>query len=216
MEEAPFLKTDGAWAWFIPHCSEVGGHIWTACQENWMRWHGNAGCTFACNKLFFFLLAFARKLQSLVIMMQVSVTLQQKHAFSEMKVHICNGHDGTLPSVLPRAKMHQDMCQVKSVIRYELAPDDSSVITSCASHSAHVWTAFWSRILSVKVGLSSVSLPPVTDHFDFLETYNKTVVNQYSLMQGEENQFVLNYTAITAAHPLPAQRVSLPKRMGLL
>lgn len=87
---------------------------------------------------FFFLLAFARKLQSLVIMMQLSVTLQQKHAFSEMKVHICNGHDGTLPSVLPHAKMHQDMCQVKSVIQYELAPDDSSVITSCASHSTQV------------------------------------------------------------------------------
>lgn len=165
---------------------------------------------------FFFLLAFAKKLQSLVIMMQLSVTLQQKHAFSEMKVHICNGHDGTLPSVLPHAKMHQDMCQVKSVIQYELAPDDSSVITSCASHSTQVWTAFWSQILSVKVGLSSVSLPLVTDHFDFLETDNKTVVNQYSLMQGEENQFVLNYTAITASHPLPAQRVSLPKRMGLL
>lgn len=165
---------------------------------------------------FFFLLAFARKLQSLVIMMQLSVTLQQKHAFSEMKVHICNGHDGTLPSVLPHAKMHQDMCQVKSVIQYQLAPDDSSVITSCASHSTQVWTAFWSQILSVKVGLSSVSLALVTDHFDFLETYNKTVVNQYSLIQGEENQFVLNYTAITAPHPLPTQRVSLPKRMGLL
>lgn len=165
---------------------------------------------------FFFLLAFARKLQSLVIMMQLSVTLQQKHAFSEMKVHICNGHDGTLPSVLPHAKMHQDMCQVKSVIQYQLAPDDSNVITSCASHSTQVWTAFWSQILSVKVGLSSVSLALVTDHFDFLETYNKTVVNQYSLIQGEENQFVLNYTAITAPHPLPTQRVSLPKRMGLL
>lgn len=58
-----------------------------------------------------------------------------------------------------------------------------------------------------------MSLPLVTDHFDFLETYNKTVVNQYSLMQGEENQFVLNYTAITAT---PCSKSFITKENGII
>lgn len=56
------------------------------------------------------------------------------------------------------------------------------------------------------IRINSVRLPLVTDHFDFLETNNKIVVNQYCVMPGEENQFVLNYTAISsinACTPFP-------------
>lgn len=49
------------------------------------------------DSFFFFPFAFARKLQSLVKMMQVNVMLR-RNTFSEIKVHICTRQDGTLQS----------------------------------------------------------------------------------------------------------------------
>lgn len=46
------------------------------------------------------------------------------------------------------------------------------------------------------------------DHSDSPETCNKIALNQYRVMQGEENQFVLNYIAISTI------KASIPKSLS--
>lgn len=95
----------------------------------------------------------------------------------------------------------------KTVTQSELAPDDVCVEASAAQRS-------WKDVFryrygfSVNVRINSKRLPPVMDHSDSPETCNKIALNQYRVMQGEENQFVLNYIAISTI------KASIPKSLS--
>ena len=111
--------------------------------------------------------------------------------------YVFETEDETLPSVLAHAKMYprnmpRENCHAVWADSYHLL----SVCCIIESHSFCSWR------FSVNVRINSVRLPLVTHNFRL--TCNRIVVNQYSVMQGEENQFVLYFILHHQSIPSPS------------